>query len=422
MIALAAVALLALAGSAMATDVVYYTGDLRAGKAQAVGTITATMHYTADNNATLEVHYTTDVGWQMTKCHLWIAKKAPASRGEPDKYQYKSGTINTNSYSLNISIADLTSRGIGWDSDLYLMSHCELNWVGSGNPPGGDHHPHGFGGRCHSPKRGLWFGYFGFSLTKPTQPPRELYDEVVYPPSYWMDFWSPTEVAGSAWHTDQDVLDYLGDGTTVTCGVTLAGQNFQTAADLAAAYDSTGKDYSWYYFMGYLVSVYCNTITVDGLEDAYFDRPDTSGELMENKQISCIMSVANGYRFGQTKFDVWHSMTNDVFWYILHNSDQNLGILWDGPQSRPVPLSQTARLTVSPNPFNGSARIRLQNSLQSDATVSVYDMAGKKVSELTCNQAWNGTDASGRKLAAGVYLLRLVSGSQSVSARAVISR
>jgi hypothetical protein len=423
-IALAAVALLALAGSAMATDVVYYAAEIWAGQTTDVGAVTATMHYTADDIATLEIHYATDAGWLMTECHLSITTASPVSRGAPGQYPYNSGTISTNSYSFNISIAELTSRfGIKWGSDVYVMPHCALTWVGSGNPPGGDSKPTGFGGCIVKPKKGSWFGSFGFVLTKPTMQARKLYNcGKIYPPDYWINYWGPTQVDSLPYHSAQDVLDYLGNGTVVNEGVTLAGVNYKTAADLFAAYDPTGKDFYWYYFTGFFVSVYCNTVANGELEDAYFDRPDTSDEFMENRQIKEIMGIANGYRQNQTPFADYYSMTNGVFWYILHNSAQKLGILWGGPQGRSVPLSQAARLTVSPNPFTGSTRIRLQNSLQSEARVSVYDLSGKKVNELTCNQVWNGTDARGQKLAAGVYLLRLVSGTQSVSARAVISR
>jgi len=426
-IALAAVALLALAGNAMATDVVYYTGDIWAGKTTDVGTITATMHYTADNNATLEIHYATDAGWQMTECHLWIAKKAPASRGAPGQYAYNSGTISTNSYSFSISIADLISRFvIGWDGDVYVMPHCALTWVGSGNPPGGETNPTGFGGCIVNPKKGSWFGFFSFGLTKPNEQPRTPYMGLTQPCEYWYNFWGPTRAASSPWYGDDGhdgdsaLADYLGDGTVVTDGVTLAGVNFKTADDLhrVAGLDSLGY---FGYFLENFIPFYCNTILNSSLEDAYYDIHDNSGEFMENRQISYIAGVANGYRENQTPNESL-SMMGTTFYNINHNSVFHLGVLWDGPMGRSVPLGQMARLTVSPNPFTGSARIRLQNSLQSEARVSVYDLSGKKVNELTCNQVWNGTDARGQKLATGVYLLRLVSGTQSVSARAVISR
>jgi hypothetical protein len=422
MIALAAVALLALAGNAIATDVVYYTGDIWAGKTTDVGTITATMHYTADDNASLEIHYATDAGWKMTECHLWIAKKAPASRGAPGQYAYNSGTISTNSYSFSIPIADLKSRlGIDWGSDVYVMPHCALTWVGSGNPPGGETNPTGYGGCIVKPKKGSWFGFFSFGLTKPNEQPRQPYDGLVNHCGYWINFWSPTQVDAEPWHGDQDVLDYLGNGTVVTDGVTLAGRNYKTAADLYAGLTAYEGDFvPWNAFTTQFAALYCNTQLTDGLELAYYDDPTYNGENWENEQVSDLITEANTYTSstsGSKLTDMFH-----VFYLINSNSSSSLNCLWDGPMGGSVPLVQAARLTVSPNPFTASTRIRLQSSLQSEARVSVYDLSGKKVNDLTCDQVWNGTDARGQKLAAGVYLLRLVSGAQPVSARAVITR
>jgi len=431
-IALAAVALLALAGNAMATDVTYYPvspdpGYIYAGQTTPVGTMTAVMHYTADDSATLEIHYATDAGWLMTECHLWINTNGPVARGAPGQYPYSSGTISTNSYSFSISIADLISRfGIDWASDVYVMPHCALTWVGSGNPPGGEAHPTGYGGKIVKPRKGSWYGYFCFDLTKPNEEPRQPYNTATFPCETWIKFWSPTQVANSSWYRDDGydgdsaLADYLGDGTVVTGGVTLGGTNFKKAEDFYDAYSHMTQGWSWSVFVGQFVTLHCNTIAVDGLLDAYYDAPG-SGEFMENKQVSYIMGIANGYQENVTPVDTAYYMTS-VFQQINYNTATNLGVLWDGPMGRSVPLGQTARLTVSPNPFTGSTRIRLQNSMQSEARVSVYDLAGKKVNELTCNQVWNGTDARGKKLAAGVYLLRSVSDTQSVSARAVISR
>jgi hypothetical protein len=424
LIALAAVALLAFAGNAMATDVVYYAGDIWAGQTTDVGTITATMNCTSSDTS-LVIAYQTTGGWRMTECHVWIGTATPPSRGAPGKYPYKSGSINTTSYSFSIPIADLRSTfGIDWGEDVYVMPHCAVYKDANNNQQynNGEQTETGYGGCIHKPKKGSWFGYFGFGLTKPNEEPRQPYTEVTYSCGYWINFWSPTEVSGQPWHTDEDVLEWLGNGTEVIDGVTLAGTNFKTAADLYDTYVQGSKYYYWFWFMEQFVSLYCNTCVADGLEEAYYDNPNLSGELMEGKQISYIMGVANGYRYGTTPEATYSAMANGPMFDINHNSDEYLGVLWDGPQGRPVPLGQTARLTVSPNPFTGSTRIRLQNGLQSEATVSVYDVSGKKVNELTCNQVWNGTDARGRKLAAGVYLLKLVSGTRSVSARAVISR
>jgi hypothetical protein len=425
LIALAAIALLALASNAMATDVTYYTGSIWRGHNAGVGTVTATMHCSS-SDTTLEIAYNTTDGWRMRECNLWIKKSCrPSCRGNTGQYAYKCGSIDTTCHSFSIPIADLRRKfGIDWGKDVYVMPYCDVYKDGNNNHhhDSGEGHQCGFGGRHCQPKRGDWYGFCCFKCTKPQEEPREPYCGGTMTCTYWYNFWSPDSVAEQSWHTDQDVLDYLGDGSAVTDGVTLAGTTYKAAADLYAVYDGTGKNYWWYVLNTQIVTLYCNTVMTDGLEDAYYDDPDTTGEFMENKQISYIMGVANGYRLEDNQDGLWYQMFN-VLLSINDNSDQNLGVLWDGPAGGFVPLGASARLSVSPNPFTGSARIMSQGTQQSEARVGVYDLSGSKVNELTgFHIVWNGTDASGQKLPAGVYLLKLENGAQPASARAIISR
>lgn len=71
--------------------------------------------------------------------------------------------------------------------------------------------------------------------------------------------------------------------------------------------------------------------------------------------------------------------------------------------------------TAVPNPFNPSVTIRWSAPAGSRTTVSVHDLAGRLVTDLYRGDAtgsdaevvWNGRDASGQAVAAGVYLCRI---------------
>ncbi len=72
-------------------------------------------------------------------------------------------------------------------------------------------------------------------------------------------------------------------------------------------------------------------------------------------------------------------------------------------------------LTNYPNPFNSSTRIRFTLPKAGKATLSVYNAAGQKVTELVNDTvskgqheyAWNAQNASGRSVPSGIYFVRL---------------
>ena len=82
-----------------------------------------------------------------------------------------------------------------------------------------------------------------------------------------------------------------------------------------------------------------------------------------------------------------------------------------------------ALLWNTPNPFAGSTRISFSVPAGGRATVSIFDAAGRKVSEIYSgevtgglnNFAWNGRDRSGRELSSGVYFCKIEIGSISIS-------
>jgi hypothetical protein len=81
-------------------------------------------------------------------------------------------------------------------------------------------------------------------------------------------------------------------------------------------------------------------------------------------------------------------------------------------------LPKMGIVSAGPNPFNPRIEFGLRVSAGSDARLDVYDLRGRRVRSMAVRPTaggesrviWDGTDESGRRLASGVYHVRLVSG------------
>jgi hypothetical protein len=87
-----------------------------------------------------------------------------------------------------------------------------------------------------------------------------------------------------------------------------------------------------------------------------------------------------------------------------------------------VPNRTAFRLhTVAPNPFNPTTEIHFELGTETRAEIKIYDLMGRLVKVLVDevrppgpdSVAWDGTDRTGRKVAAGVYFVRAVSGGRT---------
>jgi hypothetical protein len=87
-------------------------------------------------------------------------------------------------------------------------------------------------------------------------------------------------------------------------------------------------------------------------------------------------------------------------------------------------------LEVSPNPFNASARINWQMRRDGTADLRVFDASGRVVRILASGPCpagsyttvWNGADNAGRKLAHGIYFVRLTTPDQTAKVKTVLAR
>ena len=108
---------------------------------------------------------------------------------------------------------------------------------------------------------------------------------------------------------------------------------------------------------------------------------------------------------------------------LLAGADSGGLLFWraaGGTSEAPGPPSGATglRLTVFPNPSSGASRLVASAAVRGEAVV--FDVRGREVRRLRMNgreAEWDGRDAAGRALPAGVYVVRLTIGTRTVSAR-----
>ena len=101
-----------------------------------------------------------------------------------------------------------------------------------------------------------------------------------------------------------------------------------------------------------------------------------------------------------------------------------------GEEPAPPAPSADLLLPVRPNPFRASAEVTFELVRTGQAQITVHDVAGRLVRTLTDERRpagrhralWDGRDASGHEVPAGVYLFRLVGESGVVTRKAVLLR
>jgi bacillolysin len=111
--------------------------------------------------------------------------------------------------------------------------------------------------------------------------------------------------------------------------------------------------------------------------------------------------------------------------------------VWFRTGSRPVTVEAVAALPAGmeleqnyPNPFAASTYIRFTVDNQSHTTLSIHDLLGRRLVTLADGVlaagahtvAWNGRDADGRALPAGMYLYRLTGENGIISKRMILTR
>ncbi|MFH1277243.1 MAG: CehA/McbA family metallohydrolase [Candidatus Eisenbacteria bacterium] len=130
---------------------------------------------------------------------------------------------------------------------------------------------------------------------------------------------------------------------------------------------------------------------------------------------------------------------DSTYWWRVRALDGSGDVRWseeiDWWIRRVTPTSVDAsagagdrlRITASPNPFRGAVRLCLSLPAPSPGTVTIHDVAGRRVRSVPVPSgsrevAWDGRDGRGRALAGGLYLYRLESGGRAETGRLFLIR
>lgn len=93
-----------------------------------------------------------------------------------------------------------------------------------------------------------------------------------------------------------------------------------------------------------------------------------------------------------------------------------------------LPTLDSLRLTsICPNPFEFSTTLNVDSKQRDQATISFYDIKGRKVAAKTmllepgANQiTWDGCDENGARMPLGIYLVKISAGKQQINAKLIL--
>lgn len=92
-----------------------------------------------------------------------------------------------------------------------------------------------------------------------------------------------------------------------------------------------------------------------------------------------------------------------------------------GLAERESPAPSALHVSLAPSPFREQLRIQWSRAQSAPTRVGIYDIAGRRVRELTgqAEVTWDGHDLSGEGVAAGTYFVRVSDGVQTATRRVV---
>jgi hypothetical protein len=108
--------------------------------------------------------------------------------------------------------------------------------------------------------------------------------------------------------------------------------------------------------------------------------------------------------------------------------DLPASLLQESPDTGDAATTPRRALSATPNPFNPKTTFRFALDRASTVQLRVYDVSGRLVRDFGLGTQpagpvevqWNGTDDSGRPVASGVYLVRLVTPDRRETLRTVL--
>ncbi|MBT4482818.1 MAG: T9SS type A sorting domain-containing protein [Candidatus Latescibacteria bacterium] len=127
---------------------------------------------------------------------------------------------------------------------------------------------------------------------------------------------------------------------------------------------------------------------------------------------------------GRVALNVFDS-EREEFFGLFEYRPQTMGVSHN--EYRPEPLISTVN---HPNPFNAITTITFELPKASNVSISVYSISGQLVKTIAekrfpagkNNVVWNSTSDTGRKLASGLYIYRIIAGSSVASGKMLLLR
>jgi hypothetical protein len=103
----------------------------------------------------------------------------------------------------------------------------------------------------------------------------------------------------------------------------------------------------------------------------------------------------------------------------MYSCDEYATPVASEPQKTPFFIA-----TPAPNPVSGSSRLNYSLEEDGPVTITVYDVAGRRVATLVNNQqtprGWHSIDLDSGQYASGVYFLKMQTGAKAVSRKFVV--
>jgi hypothetical protein len=140
-------------------------------------------------------------------------------------------------------------------------------------------------------------------------------------------------------------------------------------------------------------------------------------------------------RGGTAATDYWgygHTVVGDEGWIPTWPLPEMVALDWGdytAVENEPLPERFTLEQNF-PNPFNPITEITFTLNQESDITLTIFNMLGQEVKELTSGfkpvgkytVQWNGKDNLGRSVSTGVYLYSLNNGTQVLTKKMVLMK